>query len=255
MLAEVKLRLGIVALLALLASCGSWSPHPSAGASTTKSSAARASTTMSSAARATSTASTTARATPTAPTPAPSAGPASAGCGPPHDPTLASTGTDRIYAALGVAYGCVVPGGRSFRLGTVALFHRSRIEGVALGGRLAAYGFASMGVDTLSVQMIVRRLTDGAELASFPATNAVLPESFQSIGSAVVKDDGSVAWIGVDIGIGLARHTTQVLEARPSDSKATLLDSGVGIDPSSLRLQAWTLSWRHGSSIRHATLG
>jgi hypothetical protein len=175
-------------------------------------------------------------------------------CGPQQARTLAFSGEARAYVLTGTVYGCSVPAHRRFRLGSVGLFRRTRIDHVAVGGRIAAYGLASMGVDTRPVEVIVRRLTDGMQLGSFSATNAEFAESFQSIGSIVVRGDGAVAWIGQLDSIGARRTTIQVLEAHPSDSRGTVLDSGTAITPDSLRLHGSSLTWRHGGATRHATL-
>jgi hypothetical protein len=169
---------------------------------------------------------------------------------------LAFSAVARAYSVGGVVYGCSVPGHHRFRLGNAStgLFPRTHIDGVAVGGRVAAYGQATMGVDTRPVEVIVRRLSDGVQLGTFPATNAVFAESFQSIGSIVVRGDGAVAWIGELNSIGARHPTIQVLKARPSDTRGTVLDSGTAIDPASMRLDGSTLTWRHGGATRHAPL-
>lgn len=123
-----------------------------------------------------------------------------------------------------------------------------------MGGRVAAYALVSFGVDTGPVEVVVVRLSDDQELGRFPATNGPFAESFQSIGSIVVASDGAVAWIGRQTSIGRSGPMIQVLEARGSASAGTQLDSGTAIALGSLRLQGSTLTWRHGSATRHATL-
>jgi hypothetical protein len=79
-----------------------------------------------------------------------------------------------------------------------------------------------------------------------------LVESYQSIGSIVVKRDASVAWIGSEhsiVGRGSRIEVDQV-----QHGKRAVLDSGSGIVGSSLRLRGSRLSWRHGSTIHAATM-
>jgi hypothetical protein len=124
---------------------------------------------------------------------------------------------------------------------------------IALAGAVTAYGYTRFGVDTVTTEVVVRRLTDGATLEELPASGVVGPESFQSVESIVVKVDGAVAWIGSDTSI--ISHRGPRIEVRAaSGSSNSLLDSGPRIDPRSLRLHASTLSWRDGAVTRHATL-
>jgi hypothetical protein len=167
--------------------------------------------------------------------------------------TLASDALARVYAVGQAVYGCAAGGGRSIRLGDTA---RSLKEGragpIAVAGTVAAYGFTRFGVDTATTEVMVRRLTDGATLSELPASQVVGPESFQSVGSIVVKPGGAVAWIGSDTSILGHRTRDEVHAARGSSD--SLLDSGPGIVPGSLRLDGSALSWRDGGVTRHAAL-
>lgn len=153
-----------------------------------------------------------------------------------------------------MVYGCALPGGRSFRLGTLGIFGHMRLDHAAVAGRVVAYGVTTLGVDTATTAVMVRRLTNGAELGSFSATNDLFPESFQSIGSLVINSDGRVAWIAKQTSIAAHAQAIAVFQASSPAARATLLDSGVAIDPTSLRLSGSALSWRHGGTARHATL-
>lgn len=212
----VKLRPWIVALLAFLASCGSSS----------------------------------ATSTPAHPTTVGGGGT----CGPVKATTLASSAQARVYSLNQTVFGCSVAQGRSFRLGhATRSIRESRVGPVAVAGDLAAYAVTRFGVDTVMADVVVRRLTDGALLRDRSATSRVGPESFQSVGSVVLKADGAVAWIGSQTSIiGRGRGIIQVHAA--SGSSDAVLDSGAGIDPSSLRVNGSTLTWRHGGLTRHATL-
>jgi hypothetical protein len=177
-------------------------------------------------------------------------------CGPAHARTVANSAQARVYTVGGSAYGCALPAGRRFRLGSTLGFPQSRthLGLVSVAGRIVAYAVTAFGVDTSGTNVLVRRLTDGALLGSYPATTEPFAESFSSVGSIAVKSDGAVAWIGRVSAIGRNQPAIQVFEAPVSARQGKQLDSGGGIALGSLRLQGSTLSWRHGSATRHATL-
>jgi hypothetical protein len=152
-----------------------------------------------------------------------------------------------------IVFGCSAAGHRSFRLGHAnRVLAQARVGPVAVAGDVAAYGLANFGVDTVTASVVVRRLTDGAQLQALTATRAHAAESFESIGSIVVRPDGTVAWIGSLHSIIGHRSATEVHEASTAGDR--VLDSGLGIDSTSLRLHGETLSWVNGGVTRHATL-
>jgi hypothetical protein len=161
----------------------------------------------------------------------------------------------RVYSANGDVYGCSLGAKQSYRLGSAARsIRQGRVGPLALAGRDAAYGFTRYGVDTLSATVIVVRLSDGKQLHNSSATSKPLgPEFFQSVESVVVKSDGAVAWVA---------KAGSIISGRPADVEvnradargALLLDSGGGINPTSLRLHDSIVSWRHGSATHSATL-
>ena len=178
---------------------------------------------------------------------------AATACGPAGATTLAADGRARIYVVDQIVYGCSASGHRSFRLGHAnRVFAQARVGPAAVAGDVAAYGLANFGVDTVTASVVVRRLTDGAQLEALPATRAHGAESFESVGSVVVMPDGTVAWIGSLHSIIGHRSATEVHEANSAGDR--VLDSGLGIDPTSLRLRGDALSWVNGGVTRHATL-
>jgi hypothetical protein len=176
-------------------------------------------------------------------------------CGPARATTLAASRQARVYQVGDTVYGCAAAGTRSFRLGNATrTLRESRVGPIAVGGDVAAYGLTAFGVDTVRAQVVVRRLTDGGQLASFTATSAAGVESFQLVGSVVVRSDGAVAWIGqVSSIISRGRELIEVHAA--AGGHDSVLDSGAGIDPRSLQLHGSTLTWQHGGATRRATLG
>jgi hypothetical protein len=174
-------------------------------------------------------------------------------CGPASARTLAGDSRVRVYVLHQVVYGCSVARGRSFRLGRAErALSESRVGPVAVAGNVAAYGLQSFGVDTVRASVVVRRLTDGAQVKQLGATRAVGAEAFESIGSVVVNASGAVAWIGSEHSIVGHRSAIEVHADGAGGDR--VLDSGLNIDPASLRLHGSQLSWVDGRATRHATL-
>jgi hypothetical protein len=181
------------------------------------------------------------------------AGAARARCGPSGAHTLAASRVARVYALRNVVYGCST-GGAQYKLGHQnSCVGSTRVAPVTVVGRLAAYGLERCGVDTGSTAVVVRRLSDGRQLHSAAATSPPGAESYQSLGSLVLKGDGAVAWIGV--GHSIVGHGPEVIEVRRLDRAGeALLDSGGAVASHSLRLHRSTLSWTHGGETRRARL-
>ena len=218
-------RSAILAVAFLLAACGS----AAAGSSTTAAAGAGWST--------------------TAP-----AGAGPAHCGPPGARTLAASSFARVYAVGGTAYGCSSGATKSFSLGQRLTCLGAPLLGpVTVTGELAAYGLERCGVDTGFTQVVVRRLTDGAQLRSLPATTGFLgPESYQSVDSLVLAGDSAVAWIGTGHSIVASHRDVEVQKADSHGQRR--LDSGSAIKLGSLRLHGSTITWKHGGATRSATL-
>jgi hypothetical protein len=222
----MRARCGILAGALVLAACGS-----SSGMAPSQSSGATASTAQ------------------------PGAG-ARAACGPAGAQTLAVDRVARVYQSGGNVYGCFTTTGHTYVLGASARSIREGRAGpIALAGRYVAYGYARFGVDTVSATVVVRDLGNGRQVRSGPATTKpVGPEFFQSVASIVVKADGAVAWIGQSGSI--IRHGSSEIEVDKADAHGiSLLDSGSGIDPRSLRLHGSAVSWRRSGRSRSASLG
>jgi hypothetical protein len=177
---------------------------------------------------------------------------AGAVCGPPAARTLAGNAVARVYASGGKAYGCA-RGTRSYELGMTGYsIGAPHIEAVRVAGRIAAYGLRTSGVDTGYATMNVIRLTTGKLLAQRPATTRAGVEGFQSIDSLVIKSDGAVAWIATARSIGMPTFIRQL--QRLDERGFRLLDFGPNVAAASLALHGSTLSWKHGTAVRTATL-
>ena len=78
------------------------------------------------------------------------------------------------------------------------------------------------------------------------------PESYESVGSLVVKADGAVGWIGAAHSI-IGRG--KFVEVHRLDRHGSAqLDQGAGITPTSLRLRRSQMTWLHSGSSRSAQL-
>jgi hypothetical protein len=176
-------------------------------------------------------------------------------CGPSGAHTLVSGRQGRVYERGGGVFGCAFGSGSGHRLGAVS---RSLVEPtvgpIAIAGTVVAYGSKTFGTDTATVMVDVRRLTSGRFLHARPAlTQPVRPESFQTVSSVVVASDGAVAWIGsAESGPSRNRMDVEALEIDASGER--VLDSGAGVDPSSLRLNGSRLTWMDSGASRDAEL-
>ena len=185
---------------------------------------------------------------------APASGRSTPTCGPPGASTLAANAQARVYSSAGV-FGCArenpapVPlgGSTSNCLGSVL------VGRVALAGVTAAYAAERCGVDTGSTSVVVRRLSDGRQLASVPAGTPPGPESYTSVSAIVVRSGGTAAWIAVSRSLGTHRASIEVW--RVVHGAAQRLDTGPGVAQHSLRLHGRRLTWRDRGRTRSATLG
>lgn len=184
-----------------------------------------------------------------------SAGTSSPACGPAGARTIASDSVARVYARRGEVFGCARTGRRSYRLGTAAhSLSEGRAGPIALAGVQVAYGLTSYGVDTVSAEVVVRRLTNGhVERRHAAITQPVGAEFFETVDDVVVKTDGSVAWIAHATWIGSGGKG--VVEVNKSDrTSGSLLDRSASIDRRSLRLHGSRLSWKDGTRRRSGRL-
>lgn len=176
-----------------------------------------------------------------------------ASCGPVGVQTLAASQLARVYIVKNEVYGCAIGTHRSYWLGAGArTLRENRVGPVVVAGKDAAYGLTGFGVDTISSQVVVRNLADGRRLHKATAGTVALAESFESVGSIVVRADGAVAWISQTSSVGHASPTFQVwrIDARGQ----SLLESGGSIGGRSLQRSGSQVSWRSGSTKRTATL-
>jgi hypothetical protein len=178
---------------------------------------------------------------------------ASAACSPAGSLTLERSRASRVYSLGGKAYACLYSSGESYKLGSATLcIGAVRAGPFALAGGDVAYGATSCGIDFSTTEVIVRSLVSSRTLRKAPATNMSLGEQEGGLQSLVLKADGSDAWIATEQSLGNKQRLLQLF--RDDKSGLKLLDSGLGVPPSSLRLHGSQLTWRHDGTSRHATL-
>ncbi len=178
-------------------------------------------------------------------------------CGPASGKTLAADHSARIYANDGNVFGCTRAGNQSFRLGTESVSSTSegRVGPIALAGTDVAYGLTYFGVDTISADVIVRRLTDGHVVRSHAAiTGSAGAEFAETVDAIVVKRDGSVAWIAHDRSIPSGHSVFSEVEKSDRTSRVLLDKEPSGIRLDSLRLAGSHLTWDYKATTRSANL-
>jgi len=186
---------------------------------------------------------------------------ASRPCAPQGAKVTAEDGAGMVYALGNAVYACSAASGHSTKLGSSGFAGgpgAARVGPVALAGPYVAYGTHTMGIDTGSSQVLLRRLSTGRVIGTWSGFPTVLgPESSTTIEAVVAQPSGSFAWIvsGESI-IHSSSFNVGVYEARLRVHGVSVgpLDQGRLIAPKSLKLHGTQLSWRHGSQTRHATL-
>ena len=183
------------------------------------------------------------------------------------------TERDRSSALRGYEiFGCAFSRGKEIALDVPDATFAFLPPAISLTHEIVGFAVESCdeGTETCTTDVAGIRLTDTDISTQHVQGYSADPTSQQvvKVGSLRMKRNGSVAWITCpersvqpDEVIG-ARHPNCV---RPGDrdrvyklegraGKATLLDHGRAIDPSSLRRGGSRLSWLHGRHRRHAVL-
>ena len=178
---------------------------------------------------------------------------ARARCGPGNAQTLARGSVTRVFVQRGTVYACLTGGRRWTRLGTTGgCLRASRVDAVAVAGRLVAAGETMCGVDVGVAAVEVVRVSDGHRLRSAQAVPNPGPEASTDVTQVVLTAQGAVAWIAHSQSIAGHRTVTEV--GADSGRGARVLDSGSQLATESLRLSGRTVSWRDGSGRRSAEL-
>jgi hypothetical protein len=178
---------------------------------------------------------------------------AQAHCGPASAQTLARGSLTRVFVQRGTVYACLTGSRRWTRLGTTGgCLRASRVDVVAVAGRLVAAGVTTCGIDISAAAIEVLRVSDGHRLLSAQAIGNPGPEASMRVTGLVLTPEGAVAWIARTGSIADHRTVTEVRAA--SGAGTRVLDSSPQIATGSLRLSGRTVSWRDGSGLRSAEL-
>lgn len=157
----------------------------------------------------------------------------------------------------GQAYGCLRRADRAFRLGIVGECQNSdEIRKVEVSGRRAAIGVFSCSLYAGWWRLDLVDLRSGKrEFSSSPISPPVDDATYDTPNRIVVTPDGAVAWTAVRNGAGGIRGGVEVRRRqRGTTNRAVLLDSGLEIDPESLRRRGRTITWTKAGARRSAQL-
>jgi hypothetical protein len=187
---------------------------------------------------------------------APASGRGTPPCGPPGASTLAADAQARVYSSGGV-FGCTRGSSAPVALGgsTTSCLGSVRIGPAALAGVTAAYAAERCGIDTGSTNIVVRRLSDGHQLANVAAGTPPGPESYTTVTAIVLRGSGAVAWIAVSRSLGAKEDRTEVWRLVRGSRRRLDVSNAGSIAPRSLRLRGRRLTWRESARTRSATLG
>lgn len=158
----------------------------------------------------------------------------------------------------GAAYGCLRRADRAFRLGIVGeCQNNDEVRKAEVSGRRAALGIFSCALYSGSWRLDVVNLRDGRrEFTSSPISLPPVDDAtYDTLERIVVSADGAVAWTAVRGGAAGVRGGVEVRRRRRGTTdQAVLLDSGLEIDPESLRRRGRTITWTKAGARRSAQL-
>jgi hypothetical protein len=172
--------------------------------------------------------------------------------------------SDGGYGPGGAIYGCEGPSGRHWFLAgddsTQALVNYygcgENFEGVVVVGDIAALSLGQLCLQPGVIQAWGRivNLHTGIVLADASGTVGAFPPNPTDgslIQRGVLAPNGSVAWITCTV---FAQPRVCQVDAAPVNAPATVLDQGDQIDPLSLTLQGFTVSWRNNGVTKTAPM-
>lgn len=190
-------------------------------------------------------------------------------CRPGRGRVLLATRRVRIIGRGGrVATACYVPSGMRVPFRYVANGRPFPPPSLAIAGPLVAYavegGFDENDSDTLVEVLDLRTGISSDRFAPEFNVPASRNEFGAKVGSMALAPTGGVAWISCPSAsspLGDPRPTcvragphNEVSKLDAGAARATLLDSGAGIDPRSLRRTGRSVTWRREGRLRRAPL-
>jgi hypothetical protein len=126
------------------------------------------------------------------------------------------------------------------------------VGGFELAGAIVGFTEAQFGVDSGTTRLVIADVARGRVLRSIAGGNYV-DAGFvlaEGISRFVMTPTGAVAWVATRSKAGQLTGVTVSAAARAG--APAVLDEGLGIDPSSLRLAGGTVSWSDGGVLRTA---
>ena len=190
-------------------------------------------------------------------------------CPPGHSHLITANAQAQVYEAFDPAeegfkvYGCAYRHKRSYGLGLPFSASGTAGGGVdeeTLAGAVVAYQESAASASLPGGGrwvIVVRDLRTGRVLHEVPTGTPSVPEPSRigvgAVESVVVRSDGAVAWIVENL--KRSTETSPYYEVHELDKAgATVLASGIDIEPRSLALAGSTLYWMQGSKAMTASL-
>ena len=181
------------------------------------------------------------------------------GCRSQRARTLVETSTGRVFEQnrlvsnvefFPYAYACDFETNRRVTLGRD--WDDEQIDVPRQAGALVAFARVGCGVGSCGASIKVLDLRDGHVVATGAGAPGP-PFGPHLVRDLVLKENGSVAWTVGRGSFGDPGYFAQELWVRDGQGER-LLDSGAGLDPTSLTLTDSTLTWINGGVVRSATL-
>jgi len=164
--------------------------------------------------------------------------------------TIAQSAAARLFtAADGNDYACLYSVGRAFYLSS-AEHYEYRL--VRFSGPFVAYVQNIEASDDNVGELDLR----SGRRHSFEIATPIEDSVCYEVGSMALKADGAIAWIGTNfLGFACVSPPGPEIEVRRHDRRGLrILDSGVEIAPSSLRLHRGVLTWTDAGAAESSTL-
>jgi hypothetical protein len=175
--------------------------------------------------------------------------------------TIAANRHVRVFSARvrtwREVFGCRRSADRAFAIGDAGgeCQNYDLVDSAVVAGTLAALNVRTCSLTNSSSVIRLVDLGDGrVRFGSAPLSTNGTESSYDAIRGMVVTPAGRLAWIGVRVARGVVVAAEVRRRIRATLDGTVLLDSGVGIDPRSLRRSGSIMLWRHDRVGRSAGL-
>ena len=171
--------------------------------------------------------------------------------------TVAANRHVRVFRARGEVFGCRRTANRAYEIGhgSGECQNNDLIDSAVVAGNLAALNVRTCGLYGSSSTVKLVNLRDGrGRFASAPLSTPGSEAGYDAIRGMTVTPGGGLAWLGVRVARG-AVVAAEVRRRRPGFAdRSVVLDSGVAIDPRSLRRRGSRVQWRNAGAARSAAI-